>query len=375
MSKKPVGKNCNGTVEYERRFIVKIDYEKMPKSKNIEHIKQAYISVPERKKELRLRITNESQATYCVKNGKGMLRSCQNMPLGSVGSVGAIMEQLGGPLEKVRKRFGRWKIDIFEGKWRGLTIAEYVLNDSDEQIVFPDWMQVECEITGVITNLDLFKIASYDFNLEELRRRVSQKQMPWIVLTGGPCSGKSSILQSLQSELQDDLVFFPEIATIVINQIGLRPDKCSTPLEYDQFQESIYYTQTSFETSVSAQATMQAYPKKAMIIDRGTVDCIAYISGGIKKFENLFKTTLKEEYNKYSLVICLGLPDEKTYNEFFACNPARYESYEEAMEREQRIVEAWHGHKNFHYIPSTAEFSQKCKNVEEEIKKFLQQIK
>jgi CYTH domain-containing protein/predicted ATPase len=347
----------------------------MPKSKQIEHIKQAYITVPERKKEFRIRITNEGQASYCVKNGKGLLRSCQNVPLGPVGSINAMIEHLGGALEKVRKRIGRWKIDIFEGKWQGLVIAEYVLNDPNEEIEFPSWMNVEREITGSITNYDLFKINSYDQTFEELRRRISQRQMPWIVLTGGPCTGKSTILEELKKEFSDKVIFLPEMATILITQIGLRPDRCMSNTEFEQFEESVYYMQSSFEASVSAQASMQTDPKKAMIVDRGTVDNLAYLPGGAKKFESLFNTSLIEEYKKYALVICLGMPDENTYNQNFACNPARYESFEQAMEMEEKIITAWDKHPNFKYIPSCEHFSEKVDKVKKILRSFLDSIK
>lgn len=374
MAKKPVSGDFNGKVEYERRFIVHLDQNKMPKEAQVEHIEQAYFLATERKKEFRLRIS-DGKSSFSVKNGKGIVRSCQNVPLGPTGSVRTIMGQLGRPLEKIRKRIGRWKIDFFEGKWRGLVIAEYSLKDINDRIVFPDWMQVECEITGIITNYDLFKIAGSELNFDELKSRISQKHMPWIVLTGGPCSGKSSILDILKTRFQDTAVFFPEIATLIIKEIGLRPEKCATPAQCDQFQESIYYTQSSFEASVSAQAAMHADPKKAMIIDRGTVDCLAYIEGGDKRFEELFCTTIAQEYAKYALVICLGMPDKKTYNKNFAGNTARYENYQEALEREQKIVQAWNNHPRFRFITACDNFSEKAEKVITEIDKFLSRIK
>ena len=137
----------------------------------------------------------------------------------------------------------------------------------------------------------------------------------------------------------------PEVATILISQLGLKPK--GDYLAVRRFQRAVHQVQQIFESAAVEQATCSLDKKSAVLFDRGLVDNAAYLSGGLAEWTEYLNTTTEQEYGCYDLVICLDVPPKDVYEKKLAGNPARYENYEQAKKLGDRIADVWSGHSNF----------------------------
>jgi predicted ATPase len=186
------------------------------------------------------------------------------------------------------------------------------------------------------------------------------RDVPKIVLTGGPCSGKSSVMTALRNERSNLLQCVPEVATIIIEQVGIKPP-IGDRLGMKTFQRTIYRVQLGFEKGSSQQALRDG--RSALLLDRGTVDGAAYMENGLRDMEQIFRTSTQDEYDRYHGVICMDVPPRKIYEANKSNNPARYETYEQAAETGRRIREVWSGHPNFRFISNDGSWEDKLQQA------------
>ncbi len=132
------------SVEIERKYLVK--RELLPKFEKSHRMVQAYLCVePERT--VRVRIIGQ-KAFLTIKGGlKGISRlECEyEIP---VDDANQLLElAVSSPVEKVRHEIWYntklWEVDVFEGKNKGLCLAEIELKSEDEQFDLPDWVSEE----------------------------------------------------------------------------------------------------------------------------------------------------------------------------------------------------------------------------------------
>jgi len=260
-------------------------------------------------------------------------------------------------LEKVRLRPDPWKLDLFKDPLGDLTWAEIDVSTTDEEPLLPHWISEAREITSELTNYHLARLAA------DLRGVTGKKpferllaRIPKIVVTGGPCSGKSTLMQIFsQVPLhQVRLHFVPEVATILISQVGAKPP-VGDPVAMRRFQRTVYTVQTGFEEVSETQALMDG--KTALITDRGVVDSAAYLPNGLRDLEGICRTSASYELGRYDLVIHLDVPEKGVYEESRRNNPARSEGWEEATALDQRIGDIWGQHHRYVRV-------ERCGNME-----------
>ncbi|MFH1509927.1 MAG: ATP-binding protein [Candidatus Nealsonbacteria bacterium] len=234
----------------------------------------------------------------------------------------------------------------------------------------PPWIQGWVDVTDSVSNLHLARMATELKNLGEKKPSLSlynsllTRRIPKIVLTGGPCSGKSEIMKRVKREMGIDIHCVPEAATIMISHLGINPG--TNPY---RFNLTNYRIQKIFETTSEAQAIDEG--KKAMLLDRGCPDNVAYMERGWNGFEEMCKTTKKFELNQYPLVIYLEVPPKEIYEKSKANNPARTESHIQAIFLGEKIKEMWGEHLNLHIVPNCERWEEKENIVIDIIKKFL----
>lgn len=196
-----------------------------------------------------------------------------------------------------------------------------------------------------------------------------------IVLTGGPCAGKTTALAKIEEYYQEKgymVLVINESATEIIKG-GIKPfGNC--PLSILKFQEIILKYQLFKEKLYSDIAKQYDDNKKIMIIhDRGLLDNKAYI--GQKNFSNLLKKMNLKEIDimdNYDMVIHLvtaadGAPDAYTLSN----NTARTETIEQAKELDKKTMNAWAGHQNLKIINNDSTFDNKMNKVIETINTFI----
>ena len=186
-----------------------------------------------------------------------------------------------------------------------------------------------------------------------------------IVLTGGPCAGKTSALACIENYFTEKgykVLIVGESATEIIKG-GIRPfgnDKMDIKL----FQEKIYEDSVGkFDNKV----------KCIILYDRGMLDNKAYINQQIFK-ELLEKEGLKELelMDSYDMVLHLVTAADGA-EEFYTLgnNSARTETVEEAKALDQKTINAWAGHSNLKIITNEGSFEAKLEKVVSEINKLI----
>jgi len=198
-----------------------------------------------------------------------------------------------------------------------------------------------------------------------------------LVLTGGPCAGKTRIMSHL-TELLEERGYFvfvcPETATeLILN--GISP---ATPrIGPVNFQEFVLDKQLSKENLYDELVKYYPEDKLIIIYDRGLADACAYVDK--KLFENMLKKrnmTFSDMYSHYDAVIHLvttadGAEEFYQWNdpskEDTGNNAARYESPEEARISDKKTLDAWIGHQHLRVVDNTTDFEGKIKRVLEEV--------
>ena len=104
-------------------------------------------------------------------------------------------------------------------------------------------------------------------------------QISKIVITGGPCGGKSTALSKIQKQFEQmgyTVLFVPETATEVITG-GIAPWTCGTNLDYQKCQLKL---QLEKEAIFELAASTMNKEKILIVCDRGALDNKAYMLDG-----------------------------------------------------------------------------------------------
>ena len=175
-----------------------------------------------------------------------------------------------------------------------------------------------------------------------------------IVLTGGPCAGKTTALSWTVSNFEKlgwKVIVVNEVATQLIMS-GIRPNDF---VSLYNFQKMILLKQLDDENRLewAAQNTILPPEQKILFVcDRGACDGRAYVPE--KTFHSLLKEagiTLQQAFDRYDAVFHLVTAAdgaEKYYS--LVSNAARKETPREAILLDIATQEAWAGHKNFYVI-------------------------
>lgn len=186
--------------------------------------------------------------------------------------------------------------------------------------------------------------------------------MKKIVLTGGPCGGKTTVQKRLAKQFAQAagwrVVCVPEAATLILGA-GFSIADFSGPKKIC-LQRAILSAQIALEDALAGAA--QALTNGAiMICDRGALDGKAYCSDD-QWTQILAETGLSEEtlLNRYEGIFHLPtLAGTDAYGQFAADNPCRFESVAEAISTDDRLLEAWARHPRRVILPCDAPVENK----------------
>ena len=226
-------------------------------------------------------------------------------------------------------------------------------------------------------NIDeLEKLANlYDVSINELLENMKEEKdvkITKIVLTGGPCAGKTTALNWINNYFSDrgyTVLFVPETATELIPN-GVAPLTCKSNYDY-QF---IHVTLQKTKEMLFERAAKGMDNEKILIVcDRGMLDNKAYMDDNeFKKILKDFNTTEVKERDSYDAVFHL-VTAAKGKEEFYTLdnNNARTETAEKAREIDDKIIYSWTGHPHFRIIDNSTEFEGKLERLLKEIASFL----
>lgn len=196
-----------------------------------------------------------------------------------------------------------------------------------------------------------------------------------IVVTGGPCAGKSTALSKIQNEFTQKgytVLFIGESATEIINSgikkniLRSKKDFQLAILRMQKAKEELYY-----------EAASKMSNKVLIVCDRGTLDGKAYISE--VDFQYLMKVTntneieLRDSYDAVFHLVSAAKGAEEYYKP--ETNLARNETIEEAAILDDKIISAWTGHPHLRIIDNSTNFEGKLQRLIDEVYSFLGESK
>ena len=223
---------------------------------------------------------------------------------------------------------------------------------------------------------DMLKKLSILFNIpiEKLLqiKENDKKDITKIVITGGPCAGKTTAMSWIQNAFTDlgyHVIFVPECATELI-LAGISGTTCK---DVESFQRSLMSLQIIREKIYEKAALDIKNDRVLIVCDRGTMDSKAYLSN--LEFATVLNSINKNEIelrDSYDAVFHL-VTAAKGAEEFYTTenNSARSETIEEAILSDDKLIEAWTGHPHFRVIDNSTNFEDKMKKLIKEISLFL----
>lgn len=196
-----------------------------------------------------------------------------------------------------------------------------------------------------------------------------------IVLTGGPCAGKTTTTKSVKEYLEKlgyHVLLLNECATELING-GIKPFGEGAVSVFD-FQNEILNLQLYKEKRYLDIVNKLPNDIKCIILsDRGILDSKAYL--GEELFtkllnqNNLKESDLGDQYDLVIHMVTVATDIKNKYNT--TTNSARFEDADEAIDLDKRTSEAWKNHRNLKVVEATDIIEEKIANVEFIIKEFL----
>ena len=203
------------------------------------------------------------------------------------------------------------------------------------------------------------------------------KKVWWFVLTGGPCSGKTTALARLKKDLTNKgykVFMIDEAATRIINS-GI------SYKELGNYEFQSYIATTQLVNEALIEDAIQKYialPNSkddiVIICDRGIMDGKAYMDSE-EDFKNLmesFGTSVNKARSSYDVVVHL-VTAANGAEEYYTLenNEARSESPEEARAIDRKTFAAWSGHKHIAIIDNSTDFDKKIDRALENFYRML----
>jgi len=197
-----------------------------------------------------------------------------------------------------------------------------------------------------------------------------------IVLTGGPCSGKSTALSQIADHFRSlpnwNVYMVPEAATVLF-QGGVAWDEMNDDQKYS-FQLNIFRTMMTLEDTFVEMAHLSSdkTTNKMVLCDRGVMDGSAYVSADEfgKMLQDLGVSSVDNvKDNRYDLVVHLVTAAEGR-EEFYAGrenNAIRSEEAEKARQVDKLTLNAWMGHPHLTFIDNRTLFKEKVMRAVEAI--------
>lgn len=199
-----------------------------------------------------------------------------------------------------------------------------------------------------------------------------------IVLTGGPCAGKTTALVKITEYFSGfgyKVFTVPEVPTI-ITAAGWNYLTPNRDLYY-QGERAILETQLALEDQFTRLAEVCTKPV-LIVCDRGTMDISAYISSEewdeITAMAGTNSNELRERYDAVLHLVSAADGAEQYYTT--ATNAIRYEQANEeglrvARELDKKVIKAWTGHPHLRVINNHDDFENKLNRVLNEISKVV----
>lgn len=208
--------------------------------------------------------------------------------------------------------------------------------------------------------------------LPECRGEKTGMEITKIVITGGPCGGKTSAMSRIQEHVQKlgyTVLFIPETATELISG-GVAPWTCGCNADYQKCQMRL---QLEKERIFTQGAMTMPAEKILLVCDRGALDNKAYMNdeelAGVLEDLGCSEEELRDSYDGIFHLVTAAKGAEAFYTT--ENNAARTETVEQAAALDEKLLAAWTGHPHLRVIDNATDFEGKLHRLIAEITAFL----
>ena len=207
---------------------------------------------------------------------------------------------------------------------------------------------------------------------ELLYAAAAEKQITKIVVTGGPCAGKTTAMSWIQNaftKIGYAVLFVDETATQLITG-GAAPWLNTSNRN---FQLQLLLLQQAKEKAFTEIGKTMKEDKILIVCDRAAMDNCAYMTeqefGWVLRQMGTSKINLRDQYDAVFHLVTAAKGAEKYYT--LANNQARTETVEEASALDDKLIAAWTGHPHFRIIDNSTGFEEKMTRLIKEISSYL----
>ena len=193
-----------------------------------------------------------------------------------------------------------------------------------------------------------------------------------IVITGGPCAGKTTAMSWIQNAFTRKgylVLFVDETATQLSS--GGAPWKLTR--NNREYQYRVTQLMLAKEEVFTAIAKTFEADKVLVVCDRGALDNRAYMTAEEFRYVleklNTNEVELRDHYDAVFHLVTAAKGAEEFYT--LANNTARYETAEEAIRSDDSLISAWTGHPHLRIIDNRYDFDEKMLTLIKEISSFL----
>ncbi len=202
-----------------------------------------------------------------------------------------------------------------------------------------------------------------------------------IVITGGPCGGKTTSMKCLLEELGKEefskdyaVLVMAETATELIGG-GIAPWNCLTPDSYQYLQMKLQYCKELVYAGAAEEIAKTQDKSIIILYDRGFMDNKAYSSD--QEFIDILARlglTEVECLSWYDAVFHLTTA-AKGAEAFYGSdnNNTRTETLEEAIVVDDHSLHAWEDHPNRVIFDNSGDFQDKMDRLLKELRHFLRE--
>lgn len=266
-------------------------------------------------------------------------------------------------------KFGTRIYNLRKGKGLSQTELGDLVGVSNKAVSKWETGESKPAMNQLIKLSNIFNVAINDL-IDENKN--TEKQITKIVITGGPCAGKSTALTWIQAEYTKkgySVIFVPESATELI-LAGISSKKLNSDIE---FQTALLKNQLTKENLFEETARKLPNNKVLIVCDRGAMDGKAYIKPyeyeQMLKYLGLSEIELRDNYDAVFHLVSTAVDAKEYYT--LENNKARYESIDEAISSDKKILQAWTGHPHLRVIDNSTDFEGKMLKLIKEISAFL----
>jgi CYTH domain-containing protein/DNA-binding XRE family transcriptional regulator/predicted ATPase len=199
-----------------------------------------------------------------------------------------------------------------------------------------------------------------------------EKRITKIVITGGPCAGKTTAMSWIQNaftKMGYSVLFVDETATQLITG-GAAPWLNTSNRD---FQWHLLRLQLAKEQAFTDICRTMKGNKALIVCDRAAMDNCAYMTeqefGWVLKQMQTNKVALRDQYDAVFHLVTAAKGAEKYYT--LANNQARTETLTEASALDDKLIAAWTGHPHFRVVDNSTGFEEKMLRLLREITSFL----